>query len=177
MVSQVPYRYGGAERRVYPGFLQLSAFMSMNRDRHINALSDMFRHRVAGDDEKAEAIRSFYEEYFAVMDLPAEFYLETIRTVFQEHALPRGELKVHGRTVKPAAIERTGLLTVEGERDDICAIGQTLAAHDLCTGLRPYRKLHHVQPGVGHYGVFSGRRWESAIYPRLREFIHTSGRA
>ena len=176
MVTQVPNRYPGAERRVYPGFLQLSAFVNMNRERHISALGDLYRHRVAGDHARAEAIRVFYEEYFAVMDLPAEFYLETIRAVFQEHDLPRGAMRIGARTVNPGAIGKTALLTVEGERDDICAIGQTLAAQDLCTGLRPYMKQHHVQPGVGHYGVFSGRRWETGIYPRLREFIYSGGK-
>jgi poly(3-hydroxybutyrate) depolymerase len=124
--------------------------------------------------DKANAIRLFYDEYFAVNDLPAEFYLETVEKVFQTYDLARGALFYRGRKVNPGAIRRTALMTVEGERDDICAIGQTVAAHDLCTGIRPYLKTHHVQTGVGHYGVFSGRRWNQQIYPRVREMIHAS---
>ncbi|HET6379383.1 MAG TPA: hypothetical protein VFG05_13910 [Methylocella sp.] len=116
-------------------------------------------------------MRSFYEEYFAVMDLPAEFYLETVRAVFQDHLLPLGKLEVNGRRVEPCAIRRTGLLTIEGERDDICGLGQTLAAQDLCSGLRPHMKLHRVQTGAGHYGVFNGRRWQTEVYPSVRGFI------
>jgi polyhydroxyalkanoate depolymerase len=175
LIGTVPTRYAGAKRRVYPGFVQLSAFVSMNRDRHINAFIDFFNNRVRGDDEKAEVTKKFYKEYFATMDLPAEFYLETVRTVFQEHALPKGELAVGGRIVNPKAIRRTALLTIEGEKDDICAVGQTLAAQDLCSSLRPYMKMHHVQTGVGHYGVFSGRKWEAGIYPLVREMIHMNG--
>jgi polyhydroxyalkanoate depolymerase len=175
LIGTVPRRYAGADRRVYPGFVQLSAFVSMNRDRHINAFIDFFNNRVKGEDEKAEVTKKFYKEYFATMDLPAEFYLETVRTVFQEHALPKGELEVAGRIVDPKAIKRTALLTVEGEKDDICAVGQTLAAQDLCASLRPYMKMHHVQTGVGHYGVFSGRKWEAGIYPLVREMIHMNG--
>ena len=172
LISVVPWRLRGAGRRVYPGFLQLSAFMSMNRERHMNTLRDYDLHLVADEHEKAASTRDFYREYFAVADLPAEFYLETVERVFQRHDLPRGELAWRGRRVNPGAIRRTALLTVEGERDDICAVGQTLAAQDLCTGLRPYMKRHHVQAGVGHYGVFSGRRWQQQIYPQLRETIH-----
>jgi poly(3-hydroxybutyrate) depolymerase len=168
----VPGRLRGAGRRVYPGFVQLSAFMSMNRERHMNTLRDYYLNLVADEQEKAASTRDFYREYFAVADLPAEFYLETVERVFQRHELPRGELAWRGRRVNPGAIRRTALLTVEGERDDICAVGQTLAAQDLCTGLRPYMKRHHVQAGVGHYGVFSGRRWQQQIYPQLRETIH-----
>jgi poly(3-hydroxybutyrate) depolymerase len=174
LVHTVPARLAGAGRRVYPGFLQLAAFMSMNPERHKKAFADLHTHIVAGDTEKADATWAFYDEYFAVNDLTAEFYLETVRLVFQEHALPRGELMVRGRRVDPRAIRRTALFTVEGERDDICAIGQTVAAHDLCSTLAPYRKTHHVQLGVGHYGVFSGRRWNTQIYPRVRELIHAS---
>ncbi len=124
--------------------------------------------------EKADAIRLFYDEYLAVNDLPAEFYLETVDQVFQTYDLPRGALTYRGRLVDPKAIRRTALMTVEGERDDICAVGQTVAAQDLCTSVRPYLKTHHVQTGVGHYGVFSGRRWNQQIYPRVRDMIHAS---
>ena len=174
LVHDVPLRYAGAMRRVYPGFLQLTAFMSMNPDRHRKAFVDLYHHIASGDIEKAEATRQFYEEYFAVNDLAAEFYLETVKLVFQDYALARGELSYRGRTVDTKAIRRTALFTVEGERDDICSIGQTVAAHDLCGGLAPFRKTHHVQLGVGHYGVFSGRRWQQQIYPRVRELIHVS---
>jgi poly(3-hydroxybutyrate) depolymerase len=177
LIATVPARFAGSERRVYPGFVQLAAFMNMNLERHVNAFMDLYNSRVRGDHARADATKKFYEEYFATMDLPAEFYLETVRTVFQDHALPKGELKVNGRKVDPKAIRRTALLTVEGERDDICAVGQTLAAQELCSGIRPAMKMHHVQPGVGHYGVFNGRKWESAIYPRVRELIHMTDRA
>lgn len=171
LIGHVPLRYPGAMRRVYPGFMQLTAFMNMNLGRHVKAHLDLYDDLVTGNREKAQAARAFYEEYFAVLDLPAEFYLETVRYVFQDHLLPRGRLEWRGRRVDPAAIRRTTLLTVEGEKDDICAVGQTLAAHELCTGLRPYRKRHHLQAGVGHYGVFSGRRWNAQIYPVLRHTI------
>ncbi|WP_295647037.1 polyhydroxyalkanoate depolymerase [uncultured Methylibium sp.] len=174
LVHGVPARFAGAGRRVYPGFLQLTAFMSMNPERHKKAFADLHAHIVAGETEKAAATWAFYDEYFAVNDLPAEFYLETVKLVFQDYALAKGELTVRGRPVRPRAIRRTALFTVEGERDDICAIGQTVAAHDLCSGLAPFRKTHHVQLGVGHYGVFSGRRWQQQIYPRVRELIHVS---
>jgi poly(3-hydroxybutyrate) depolymerase len=171
LISTVPWRYPGASRRVYPGFVQLSAFMSMNLDRHISAHFNQLRSLVGGDSASAEAHRRFYDEYGAVMDLPAEFYLETVQRVFQDHDLPRGVLTWHGRTVQPSAIRRTGLLTVEGERDDICAIGQTMAALDLCSRIPVNLKQNHVQTGVGHYGVFSGRRWTREVYPRVREMI------
>jgi poly(3-hydroxybutyrate) depolymerase len=174
LIGVVPDHHRGAGRRVYPGFVQLAAFMNMNMDRHIKSIQDLYNHRVKGDHEKATAVREFYEEYFAVMDLAAEFYLETVRSVFQEHALPRGALTWHGRPVDPRAVRRTPLLTVEGERDDICAVGQTLAAQELCSSLRPYLKTHYVQTGVGHYGVFSGRRWNAQIYPVVREVIQAS---
>jgi poly(3-hydroxybutyrate) depolymerase len=172
LIARVPERYPGAKRRVYPGFLQLCAFMSMNLPRHIKALTTLVDHIADGEQAQAAAAREFYEEYFAVNDLTAEFYLETVQRVFQDHALARGALVVRGERVDPAAIKRTALFTVEGERDDICAIGQTVAAHDLCRGLAPYMKQHHVQLGVGHYGVFSGRRWQKQIYPRVRAMIH-----
>jgi polyhydroxyalkanoate depolymerase len=174
VIGVVPHGYHGALRRVYPGFLQLTAFMSMNLERHIKAFQDIYNHVVKGEDDKARIILKFYEEYFAVMDLPGEFYLETLQRVFKEHDLPRGVLKWHGRQVNPRAIRRTQVLTVEGDRDDICAVGQTLAAQDLCSRLQPYKKRHYVQPGVGHYGVFSGRRWSGQIYPQVRDVIHAS---
>jgi len=172
LIATVPFRYPGAFRRVYPGFLQLSAFMSMNLERHVKAFVDLYNAIIDGEHEKAEGTRSFYREYFAVADLPAEFYIDTVRRVFQEYALARGELKWEGRAIEPAAIRGTALLTVEGERDDICAVGQTMAAHDLTPGIRPYLKQHHMQAGVGHYGVFSGRRWHNEIYPIVRDMIY-----
>jgi poly(3-hydroxybutyrate) depolymerase len=172
LIGVVPLRYPGALRRVYPGFVQLSAFVSMNVERHTTALKQMYAHIAAGEPEKAEHTRRFYEEYFAVADLPAEFYLETIDRVFQTYDLARGAFTWRGRPVRTDAIRRTALLTVEGERDDICAIGQTLAAHDLCSNLRPAWKSHYVQAGVGHYGVFSGRRWDQQIYPMVRDLVH-----
>lgn len=170
-IATVPSGLKGAGRRVYPGFMQLSAFLSMNLERHLRSFGDMAEARAVNDLSKLQLIQDFYEEYFAVMDLPAEFYLETVAWVFQDHLLPLGKLTVHGRRVDPRAIRRTGLLTVEGERDDICGLGQTLAAQDLCSGLRQYMKAHHVQTGVGHYGVFNGRRWNQEIYPKMRDFI------
>lgn len=172
LISRVPWRYRGAMRRVYPGFVQLGAFMSMNPDRHAGAFRELYRNLADGNLAQADAIRAFYEEYFAVADLPAEFYLETVSRVFQRHLLARGELDWRGRRVDPRAIRRSALLTVEGERDDVCAVGQTLAAHELCSSLRPTQRSHHVQTGVGHYGVFSGKRWNRAIYPILREHIY-----
>ncbi len=174
LISRVPLPHAGFGRRVYPGFIQLSAFLSMNLDRHKTSFKDMYQHLVDGDVEKANVIRVFYDEYLAVNDLPAEFYLETVEKVFQTYDLPLGKLTYKDRLVNPGAIRRTALMTVEGERDDICAIGQTVAAQDLCTGIRPYMKTHHVQTGVGHYGVFSGRKWNQQIYPRVREMIHAS---
>jgi polyhydroxyalkanoate depolymerase len=174
LIARVPFRYDGAFRRVYPGFVQLAAFMSMNIERHVKAHRELYDSLVNGDLAKAKATKDFYDEYFAVLDLTAEFYLETVRLVFQEYALPLGRLTFRGEKVDPAAIRRTMLLTVEGEKDDICAIGQTVAAHDLCAGLRPYLKRHHMQPGVGHYGVFSGKRWEGQIYPLVKNVILAS---
>ncbi|CAN5707567.1 polyhydroxyalkanoate depolymerase [soil metagenome] len=174
LIGVVPMRYPGAMRKVYPGFIQLSAFMAMNKQRHMDSFKELYRNLVSGELEKAQITKTFYEEYFAVADLPAEFYLETVRLVFQEYALPKGELMYRGRLVKPSLIRRTALLTVEGERDDICATGQTLAAQDLCTGLREYMRTHYVQAGVGHYGVFSGKRWQNSIYPIVRDTIHVS---
>lgn len=174
LIATVPPRYPGAFRRVYPGFVQLAAFMSMNVERHLKAHRELYDHLAKGEHEKAQVTKAFYDEYFAVLDLTAEFYLETVRLVFQECALPTGKLEWQGGRVEPRAIKRTMLLTVEGERDDICAVGQTAAAHELCSGLRPYLKRHHMQAGVGHYGVFSGNRWTNQIYPLLRNVILAS---
>jgi len=174
LIATVPLRYPGAFRKVYPGFVQLAAFMSMNIERHLKAHRELYDNLAKGEHEKAEVTKAFYDEYFAVLDLTAEFYLETVRLVFQEHVLPAGRLEYRGERVEPRAIKRTMLLTVEGERDDICAVGQTAAAHELCSGLRSYLKRHHMQPGVGHYGVFSGNRWTSQIYPLLKNVILAS---
>jgi polyhydroxyalkanoate depolymerase len=171
LISHVPWPLPGAGRRVYPGFVQLSAFMSMNMQRHINAHRDMYKHLAEGRIEQAETIMKFYDEYFAVLDLPAEFYLETVQRVFQEARLAKGQMTWRGRKVNPRAIRRTALLTVEGSRDDICAVGQTAAAHDLCNTLRPHLKRHHLQAGVGHYGTFSGKKWNAQIYPMIRNLV------
>jgi polyhydroxyalkanoate depolymerase len=171
LIAQVPSGYEGARRQVYPSFMQLAAFLNMNLERHLRSFKDMVEAHAAGDRSKFQFIQAFYQEYFAVMDLPAEFYLETVKLIFQDHALPLGKLEVHGRPVSPGAIKRTALLTIEGDRDDICGLGQTLAAQELCTGLRQYMKMHHVQTGVGHYGVFSGRRWNNEVYPMVRDII------
>ncbi len=172
LISHVPPPHAGFMRRVYPGFVQLTAFLSMNLERHKKAFADLHRHLVEGELDKADVIRVFYDEYLAVNDLPVEFYLETVEKVFQTYDLAAGKLLYRGRPVRPEAIRRTALFTVEGERDDICAVGQTLAAQDLCTSIRPFRKTHHVQTGVGHYGVFSGRKWNQEIYPRLRDVVY-----
>jgi polyhydroxyalkanoate depolymerase len=174
LITTVPRRYAGAHRHVYPGFLQLSAFMTMNMARHIRAHMDLFGHILKGEVDKAAANRRFYDEYFSVADLAAEFYLDTVRKVFQENHLPRGIYTYRNRKVDPRAIRKTSLLTVEGERDDICGLGQTLAAQDLLSSVKPFRKKHYIQPDVGHYGVFSGRRWQSQIYPMVRNTILTS---
>ncbi len=174
LIASVAPGFAGAGRRVYPGFTQIAAFMGMNAERHVKAHLDLFGHLMRGEREQAHLLTSFYDEYFSVLDLPAEFYLETVRMVFQEHLLARGALEWRGRRVDPAAIRRTSLLTVEGEKDDICGIGQTLAAQALCSSLRPYRKRHHLEPGVGHYGVFSGRRFRAQIYPIVKNVILAS---
>jgi poly(3-hydroxybutyrate) depolymerase len=171
VITTVPAPYLGSCRRVYPGFLQLAGFLGMNFDRHVTAHWRMFQQLVEGDDDNAAATRAFYDEYSTVMDLPAEFYLETLERVFQRHDLARGAFKVHGEPVDPGAIEQTALMTVEGERDDICGPGQTAAAQLLCRNLPDKKKLHHLQPGVGHYGVFNGRRWQTETYPLVRDFI------
>ena len=170
-ISSVPSRYAGAGRRVYPGFYQLASFMAMNADRHINAQLGQLRRLFTDDTEGAAAHRRFYDEYFAVADLPAEFYLETVERVFQGHDLADGKMTWHGRTVDPAAIRRTTLMVVEGERDDICGVGQTMAALDLCRNIPATRKSYHLQTGAGHYGVFSGRAWTGTIYPKMRAMI------
>ncbi len=170
-IGVVPARYKGAHRRVYPGFYQLTSFLAMNADRHMNAHLAQFRRLVTEDKEGAAGHRKFYDEYFAVADLPAEFYLETVEAVFQQHLLPLGRMTYRGELVDPAAIRRTALLVVEGERDDICGIGQTMAALDLCRGIPTARKNYHLQTGAGHYGVFSGRAWVNQIYPKLRAMI------
>ncbi len=174
LIQRVPLQCAGALRLVYPGFMQLLGFVSMNLERHVKSHVELADHIAKGDEEKAAVIRTFYDEYFAVMDLPADFFIETVRDVFQEHRLPQGKLTYKGRMVDPAKVGRMGLMTVEGERDDICSIGQTVAAQELCTSVRAYRKVHHLQGGVGHYGVFSGRRWNNEIYPLLRDFIHVN---
>jgi poly(3-hydroxybutyrate) depolymerase len=166
VVTRVPMHYPGAMRHVYPGFLQLGGFMTMNLDRHVGSALRHFQHLVRGDGESADAHRRFYDEYLSVMDLTAEFYLQTIRTVFQDHALPMGTMRSRLRPVETRAITRTALLTIEGELDDISGPGQTFAAHRLCSGLRPDQ-----QKGVGHFGIFNGKRWRTDIAPRLGAFI------
>jgi poly(3-hydroxybutyrate) depolymerase len=174
LITTVPRRFAGAHRRVYPGFLQLSAFITMNLSRHVRAHMDLFSHILKGEIDKADANRKFYDEYFSVADLPAEFYLETVYKVFQEQQLARGIYTYRNRKVDPRAIRKTSLLTVEGERDDICGLGQTMAAQDLLSSVKLFRKKHYVQAGVGHYGVFSGTRWQNQIYPMVRSTIMAS---
>jgi poly(3-hydroxybutyrate) depolymerase len=174
VIGVVPMRYGGAFRRVYPGFLQLAGFLSMNLDRHVNAHVEFFKHLVEGNVESADTTRKFYDEYASVMDLPADFYLQTIDRVFHRQLLARGEFVSHGVTVDPGAISRSSVFAIEGEKDDICAVGQTAAVHKLLTGLAAGKQRNHVQPGVGHYGVFNGRGWRTGIYPKLKEFIRDS---
>jgi len=176
VISTVPFGYPGAMRRVYPGFLQLTSFISMNLDRHVNAHMRQFEHLVKGDDDSADGHRTFYDEYLAVMDLSAEFYLQTIEVVFKEHLLPRGEWVSRDRRINPAAIE-TALMTVEGELDDISGIGQTKAAHALTPNIPGARHVHWEQPRVGHYGIFNGRKWREQIMPRVRAFIRENDAA
>jgi polyhydroxyalkanoate depolymerase len=171
VISRVPRRYEGAGRRVYPGFLQLTAFVAMNLERHRSQHQKLYEHLAKGEVAEAKKIKDFYDEYFAVLDLTEEFYLETIDRIFQRADLATGNFTYRGRKVDPAKITRTALLTVEGGRDDICALGQTAAAHDLCSSLRPHLKRHHLQANVGHYGTFNGKRWENEIYPVVRNFI------
>ena len=175
-IMQVPWPAPGFMRDVYPGFLQLSGFMSMNLDRHIIAHKDFFMHLVKNDGEVAEKHREFYDEYLAVMDLTAEFYLQTVDTVFIRHSLPKGEMVHRGTRVDPGAIRNVALLTVEGENDDISGLGQTEAAHDLCVNIPRNMRQHYVQPKVGHYGVFNGSRFRAEIAPRIVDFINGHGR-
>jgi poly(3-hydroxybutyrate) depolymerase len=175
VITTVPARYAGAFRRVYPGFLQLAGFLGMNFERHLQAQWTLYGDLVRGNRDSAAATRAFYDEYTTVMDLPADFYLETIKRVFHDRDLAQGRLRVLGEPVVPAAIERTALMTVEGERDDICGVGQTVAAHRLCPGIPPAKKTHHLQLKVGHYGVFHGRRWQTETYPRVKSFIRAQG--
>ncbi len=171
LIATVPRRYAGHGRRVYPGFMQLTAFVMMNFERHREQHRKLHEHLAKGEVAEAEKIKAFYDEYFAVLDLTEEFYIETIDRVFQRAELATGQFTYHGRPVRPGAIRRTALLTVEGGRDDICSLGQTSQAHELCSGLRPHLKRHHLQANVGHYGVFNGKRWVREIYPVVRAHI------
>jgi len=173
VIDKVPAKYPGHRRNVCPGFMLLAGFMSMNLDRHFDSHKDYFYHLVKGDGENAEAHRRFYDEYNAVMDLPAEYYLDTIKMVFQEHQLPLGQMVLRGQRVNPSAIEKTALFTIEGELDDISGSGQTQAAHDLCTGIPASRRQHLTAEGAGHYGIFGGRRYREIIYPQIRDFIRS----
>ncbi|HTZ68528.1 MAG TPA: polyhydroxyalkanoate depolymerase [Roseiarcus sp.] len=167
----VPFPYPGFGREVYPGFLQLSGFMAMNLNRHVTAHLDMFNHLVSGDGDSAEKHREFYDEYLAVMDLAAEYYMQTVETVFVRHALPKGEMRSRGQMVDLTAIRKAGLLTVEGEKDDISGVGQTYAANELCVNIPEEKKHYYLAEEVGHYGVFNGSRFRKEIAPRIRRFI------
>ena len=171
VIYRVPTNYPGAGRAVYPGFLQHTGFVAMNPDRHLSSHYDDFLDLVRGDDDSAEFHRGFYDEYNAVLDMPAEYYLDTIKTVFQDFALVNGSWKVNGQLVRPQDIKSSAFLTIEGELDDISGAGQTRAAHDLCTGIPKSRQFHYDAIGAGHYGIFSGRRWREKVYPHLRDFI------
>ena len=171
VITQVPWPYPGVMRMVYPGFLQLSGFMGMNFDRHVTAHRDLFHNLIKGDGDSADKHREFYDEFLAVMDLTAEYYLQTIETVFLEHRLPKGQMIHRNCLVDPAKIQKVALMTVEGELDDISGIGQTFAAQNLCTNLADSSRAHHLQPGVGHYGVFNGSRFRTEIAPKIRSFI------
>jgi poly(3-hydroxybutyrate) depolymerase len=179
VITKVPFPHPGMMRDVYPGFLQLHGFMSMNLDRHIEAHHNLFLHLVKGDGDSAQKHREFYDEYLAVMDLAAEFYLQTVDTVFIRHALPQGQMMHRDRRVDPAAIRHVALMTVEGENDDISSVGQTEAAHALCVNIPDEDKVHYVQPNVGHYGVFNGSRFRAEIAPRIADFVlsHDGARA
>lgn len=172
VITRVPFNYPGFMRRVYPGFLQLSGFMQLNLDRHITAHKDLYKHLVQGDGESATAHKKFYDEYLSVCDLPAEFYLECIEQVFQKHLLPRGEFIYQGKKVKPEAVTKTALLTLEGELDDISGVGQTQAAQTLCKNLPANMRKHYMQKGVGHYGIFNGRKFREHVVPIIADFIH-----
>jgi poly(3-hydroxybutyrate) depolymerase len=171
LIHRVPMKYPGYSRRVYPGFLQHLGFVAMNPDRHVNAHRDYYNHLVENDGDSADAHRRFYDEYNAVLDMPAEYYLDTIRRVFQEFHLPKGRMFVRDQWVRPEKITKTALFTIEGEHDDISGNGQTEAAHGLCTGVPASKREHFLVPDVGHYGIFSGRRYREIIYPRMREFM------
>jgi poly(3-hydroxybutyrate) depolymerase len=171
VIHDVTPNYPGAGRKVYPGFLQHAGFVAMNPSRHFESHWDFYQDLLRGDLEDAESHRKFYDEYNAVLDMPAEYYLDTVRTVFQEHALPRGTWHVRGQRVAPEDIRKTALFTIEGELDDISGLGQTEAAHLLCTGIKSADKQHLTDKGAGHYGIFSGRRWREVVYPEVREFI------
>jgi poly(3-hydroxybutyrate) depolymerase len=171
VIQRVPPKYPGYNRRVYPGFLQHLGFVAMNPQRHLFAHWDYFNHLMVGDGESAEQHRRFYDEYNAVLDMPAEYYLDTVKTVFQDFDLPKGRMHVRGELVRPQSIRAPALLTIEGELDDISGNGQTEAAHVLCLNIPRNRRDHYVAPGVGHYGIFSGRRWREMIFPRVRDFI------
>ncbi len=173
VIFRVPTNYPGSQRRVYPGFLQHTGFIAMNPGRHAQSHYDYYMDLMRGEDESADFHRSFYDEYNAVLDMPAEYYLDTIKVVFQDFALVNGTWDVKGERVKPQDIKTTALLTIEGELDDISGAGQTKAAHDLCTGISVNRKFHYDAEGAGHYGIFSGRRWREKIYPQVRDFIAT----
>jgi poly(3-hydroxybutyrate) depolymerase len=175
VIYRVPLNYPGAGRRVYPGFLQHTGFVAMNPDRHLTSHYDFFLDLIRGDEDSADSHRQFYDEYNAVLDMPAEYYLDTIKTVFQDFALVNGTWEVRGELVRPQDIRHTAMLTVEGELDDISGAGQTRAAHDLCEGIPPDRRFHYDVPGAGHYGIFSGRRWRELVYPRVRDFIRSNG--
>jgi poly(3-hydroxybutyrate) depolymerase len=170
-ITRVPFPHPGCFREVYPGFLQLSGFMAMNLDRHVTAHYDMFKHLIRGDGDSAEKHRDFYDEYLAVMDLTAEFYLQTVETVFVEHAMPKGAMLHRDKPVDLTAIRRVALMTVEGENDDISGVGQTQAAHDLCVNIPDHMRVHYMQKAVGHYGVFNGSRFRSEIAPRISDFM------
>jgi poly(3-hydroxybutyrate) depolymerase len=171
LIQRVPAKYPGYMRRVYPGFLQHLGFVAMNPDRHLIAHWDYYHRLVAGDGESAASHRRFYDEYNAVLDMPAEYYLDTVKTVFQDYALPKGRMFVRNELVRPQTLRETPLLTIEGELDDISGNGQTEAAHALCLNIPREHRSHFVAPGVGHYGIFSGRRWREIVFPRVREFI------
>ena len=174
VIMKVPAPHAGMMRDVYPGFLQLGGFMTMNLDRHVDAHRELFWHLVEGDGDSADKHREFYDEYMSVMDLTADFYLQTVEKVFVNHDLPRGTLTHRNQLVDPSKITRTALMTIEGERDDISGVGQTEAAQDLCSNLAPEKKLHHLQMGVGHYGVFNGSRFRKEIVPRIVEFVNAN---
>lgn len=171
LIMKVPFPHSGFLRDVYPGFVQLSGFMGMNFDRHLTAHGEFFQHLVEGDGDGVEKHREFYDEYLAVMDLTAEFYLQTVKTVFIDHALPKGKMKHRGKEVNTSLIKSTALFTIEGERDDISGVGQTEAAHKICKNIPNKMRSHYLQPHVGHYGVFNGSRFQNEIAPRISEFI------